>query len=150
MVARLVCGSYFRARGEGAEGKSVGDAFGGDQNVWRDTIMFDSKHFPGAPETALDLVGDEKDPVSVENFLDLAKIIRRGNNDAALPKHRFGDKGCNVACGLKRNHIIETLCAMSRTTIGIVRPQRAINVRRGRKGNPWSVGPAAFFTGLIA
>src|SRR5205814_7366089 len=48
------------------------------------------------------------------------------------------------------NHIIETLRAMSRATIGIVRPQRAINVRRGRKGNPWSVGSAAFFTSLIA
>ena len=39
---------------------------------------------------------------------------------------------------------------MSRATIGIVRPQRAINVRRRRKGNPWSVGSAAFFTSLIA
>ena len=78
-------------------GQSAGDAFGGDQNVWSDAIMFDSEHFPGAPETALDLVGDEEDPVSVENFLDLAEIIRRRNDDAALPKHRFGDKGCNVA-----------------------------------------------------
>src|SRR5438105_14035881 len=97
MVARFVCGSGFRAWGEGAGGKSVGDAFGGDQNVWSDAIMFNGKHFPGASETALDLVGDEEYPVSVENFLDLAKIIQRGNNDAALPKHRFGDKGCNVA-----------------------------------------------------
>src|SRR5438874_2602525 len=39
---------------------------------------------------------------------------------------------------------------MSRATIGVVRPQRAINVRGGRKGNSWSVGPAAFFTSLIA
>src|SRR5206468_10874921 len=39
---------------------------------------------------------------------------------------------------------------MSRATIGIVRPQRAINVGCGRKGNSWSVGSAAFFTSVIA
>src|SRR2546423_1288737 len=101
MVARLVCGSNFGTGGESAERKSVSDAFGGDQNVWSDAVMLNSKHFPGAPETALDLVGDEEYPVSVENLLDLAEIIRRGNNDAALAKHRFRDKGCNIARGLE-------------------------------------------------
>src|SRR5437773_3169013 len=97
MIAGLICGRNLRAGCKRTKREPVGNALRGDQNIRRDPIMLDGKHLPGASETALDLVGDEEYPVSVENSLDLAEIMRRGNNDAALPKHRFGNKGCNVA-----------------------------------------------------
>src|SRR5207248_11522318 len=65
MVSRFVCGRDLGARGEGAEWKSVGDAFGGDENVWGDAVMLDGKHLARAGEAGLDFVGDEQNFVLV-------------------------------------------------------------------------------------
>ena len=46
--------------------------------------MLDGKHLSGAAEAGLHFVGDEKDSVLVEYFLDLAKIVLGRNYDAAL------------------------------------------------------------------
>ena len=41
-------------------------------------VMLDGEHFAGAAESGLHFVGDEKNAVAIEDFLDLAEIVRQG------------------------------------------------------------------------
>src|SRR6202140_3480250 len=75
MVAGFESSGDFGARGEGAQGESVGDALGGDQDVGDDAVVLDGKHFAGAGEAGLDFVGDEEDAVPVEDFPYLFEIV---------------------------------------------------------------------------
>src|ERR1700687_2485202 len=96
MIAGLIGSGDLWTRGEGAEGKSVGDALGGDQNVGLDPIVLDGEHLSGTSESGLHFVGNEKNSVLVEDFLDLAEIIPRRNYDATLAENWLGDERSDV------------------------------------------------------
>src|SRR6266436_5356186 len=92
MVAGLEGSGNFRARREGAQGEAVRDAFGGDENVRLDAVVFDGKHLAGAPEAGLHLIRDEKNAVLVEDFFHLFEIVWWRHDDSALAHDGLGDK----------------------------------------------------------
>src|SRR5260370_17781365 len=53
MITGFVSGCDFGTRGEGAEGESVGDALGSDQNVRLNAIVLTGKHLSRSPKPAL-------------------------------------------------------------------------------------------------
>src|SRR5271170_1086776 len=101
------CGN-FGARGEGAQGESVGDALGGDQDVGHDSVVLDGEHFAGAGEAGLDFVGDKKNAVLVEDFLYFFEIVWRRTNDAAFAHDRLGDEGSHVAGGGEADGVVDS------------------------------------------
>src|ERR1019366_10399566 len=150
VITGLEGGGNLVARGEGCQRETVGDAFGGDEDVRLDPVMFDGEHLASTAEAGLYLVADKENGVAVENFLDLAKIVGRRNDDAALAQHGFGDEGRYVARGREADDVFQRLAPEIDAALGIVRPRRAVNVRCGREGHTGRVGTAAFFTSLIA
>ena len=54
---------------------------------------------PVRPDAGLDLVGDEQDAVVLTDLLDLAHVLRRRDDEAALSLHRLGDHGGHVFRG---------------------------------------------------
>src|SRR5579872_2621102 len=143
------CGN-FRARGEGAEGESVGDAFGGDQNVGDDSVVLDGKHFAGTGEAGLDFVGDEKDVVLVEDFLYLFEIVWRRHDDAALAHDWLGDERGYVAGSGEADYVVDGFGALASAFFGVVAPLRTVGVGCGGEGDAGSVGASAFFAALVA
>src|SRR5436305_908621 len=101
MVSGLVRRRYLGTCGECTQWETVGDAFCRDQNVGIHTVVLDSKHLSRAAETGLHFIGDEKNSVLIENFLDLTEIILRRNNDSAFSHNWFGDECGNIAGGFK-------------------------------------------------
>src|SRR5579863_128501 len=126
MVAGFEGGGDFGAGGEGAEGKSVGDAFGRDQDVGDDSVMLDGEHFAGAGEAGLDFVGNKEDAVLIENFLYLFKIVWRRNDDATLAHDWLGDERSHVAGGSKADHVVDGLRALAPAFFGIFAPLRTV------------------------
>src|ERR1700680_489668 len=150
MVAGFEGGGDFGARGEGAQGESVGDAFGGDQDVGDDAVVLDGEHFAGAGEAGLDFVGDGEDVVLVGDFLYLFEIVWRRHNDAAFAHYRLGDEGGYVAGGGEGDCVVDSFGAFAGAFFGVVAPQRTVGVGCGGKGHTWSVGASAFFAALVA
>src|SRR6266852_6021164 len=103
MITGLVAACDFGTGGEGAEGKSVCNALGGDQDVGLDALMLDREHLAGACESGLHLVGDEEDSVLVENFLDLAEVVLWRDQDASFAQYGFGNESGDVAGGGEAN-----------------------------------------------
>src|SRR5579872_2086783 len=139
MVAGFEGGGDFGARGEGAEGESVGDALGGDQDVGDDSVVLDGKHFAGARETGLNFVGDEEDVVLVEDFLYFFEIVWRRNDDAAFAHDRLGDECGYVAGSGEADYVVDGFGALASAFFGIVPPLRTVGVGCGSKGDAGSV-----------
>lgn len=57
----------------------------------------------GSRETANDFIGDQKDIVLIQHLLNGRPVPLWGRNDAAGPKCRFSDKGCNRIWALSKN-----------------------------------------------
>src|SRR5580704_10427888 len=150
MVAGFEGGGDFGACGEGAEGESVGDAFGGDQDVGHDSVVLDGKHFTGAGEAGLDFVGDEEDAVLVEDFLYLFEIVWRRTDDAAFAHDWFGDEGGYIAGGGEADYVVDGFGALVSAFFGVVAPLRTVGVGCGGEGDAGGVGASAFFAALVA
>src|SRR5277367_6731460 len=65
VVSRLESCGNLGPGGEGAQWKTVGDAFGSDQNVRVDSVVLVGEHLAGAAEAGLDFVGNEQNAVLV-------------------------------------------------------------------------------------
>src|SRR5579872_3859057 len=150
MIAGFENSGDFGAGGEGAQGESVCDAFGGDQDVGDDSVVLDGKHFAGAGEAGLDFVGDEEDVVLVENFLYFFEIVWRRTNDAAFAHDRLGDECSHVAGSGEADYVIDGFGTLASAFFGIVPPLRTVGVGCGSKGDAGSVRASAFFAALVA
>src|SRR5260370_6771244 len=135
MITGFVSGCDFGTRGEGAEGESVGDALGSDQNVRLDAIVLKGKHLSGAAKAGLYFIGDEQYSVLVEDFLDFAEIVLGRNDDSTLTQHWLGDECGNVTRGFESNHVVEALRAMAGTVfwIRLAKKNKIHRRKHGRK-----------------
>src|SRR6266853_5386824 len=130
MVPGLIGGGNLGTCGKSAQRKSVGNSFGGDQDIRIYSVMLNGKHFSRASEAGLHFVGDEQDSVLVENFLYLAKVVLRRHQNAAFAHHRFRDECGYVASGGETNDFFDRLCALPSAFFRIMGPERTIRIWR--------------------
>src|ERR1019366_4081310 len=123
VITGLEGGGNLVARGEGCQRETVGDAFGGDEDVRLDPVMFDGEHLASTAEAGLYLVADKENAVAVENFLDFAEVTGRWNDDSTLAHHGLGDEGGYVACGGEADDVFQRLAPEIDAAVGIVGPR---------------------------
>ena len=129
---------------------AVGDALGHGHDVGLDAVVLDGEQLAGAPEAALDLVGDEEDALLVEDLLDALEVAVRRHDDAALAHHRLGDEGADVAREVQAGDLADAARAEQVALVGRGLGEAAVAVRRGREGDARHVGAAALLAARVA
>ena len=112
--------------------------------------MLDGEHLAGAPEAALDLVGDEEDALLVEDLLDAAEVVVRRHDDAALAHDGLGDEGADAAREVQAGDLAHAARAEHVALVGRGLGEAAVAVRRGHEGDARHVGAAALLAARVA
>ena len=150
VIAGLIRIGDFRARSVGAKRETIRDAFGTDENVRHNAVIFDREHLSRAAEAGLHFIGDEENAVMIEDLLYFQEVIGRRHDDAAFAHNRLGDEGRDIVGSGELYDIIDGPGTLPGALLGIIRPIGAVNVRRRRKRNARGVGTALLLPRVIA
>ncbi len=95
-------------------GKPAAQGLGGGHDVGLDAPVLHGEPLAGPAHAGLDLVGDEEDAVLFADPLDLAHVLRRRDDEAALALHRLGDdRGHLLGVDLLGEGLLQQTCALA-------------------------------------
>mmetsp|Transcript_1005 Transcript_1005/g.2318 ORF Transcript_1005/g.2318 Transcript_1005/m.2318 type:complete len:403 (+) Transcript_1005:228-1436(+) len=127
---------------------SVAQSLGHDQDIRPNPAVFNGKHLAGAPESRLDLVGDQEDPMQVAKFAEFLHKGVRDGNVAALSQHGLDkDRRRFVGGCLAHDHSLQFLHA--KIDGHVLLPSVKVGIGKGRDVNPAGQGRVVFAVDVL-
>ena len=93
-------------RQNGPYGEASTNTFGHHHDIWINPCPLMGKQLPGPSNTALHLIKNQQDPMTVTKIAQTLQTMIRHGADAALPLDWFNQYGCGLFVNSRMQRVV--------------------------------------------